>query len=64
MNKQMNTYRELSKVQDQVIELQKKVNELVHDSLHEDIFVTAAHFKAALMQAMCEMNEAMAKVNI
>jgi len=64
MTNEMKNYRELCSVQDEVIKLQKRVQAVVSDMLHDDNFLAAAKFKVALMTAACEINEALAGYKI
>lgn len=64
MANEIKNYKELCSIQDEIIELQNKVQVLCSDMLHGENFVVAAKFKVALMSAMCEINEAMANYKI
>lgn len=58
------TYKELCGIQDEIVNLQKRANNICHVLLHDKNFHVAATFKVALMSAICEMNEAMSKIEI
>lgn len=64
MDTSVKTYKELCGIQDEIVELQKRVNNMCHDLLHDKNFHVVASFKVALMSAMCEMNEAMSNIEL